>query len=157
MQFLRSWTKLVKNENNSLSSNMYLIIHSLNEQRKLKTKWLDNIKNLIITNGYGNVWESPNEINTNWFKLSFKKKVKDQYTQNWNSLVEKSSSGLNYRIFKDTFEINPYFMTLSNYKCRILTAFRTRNNRLPIEIGRWSSIPLNQRICRLCKMSTITY
>ena len=99
------WTKLVKNENNSLSSNMYLIIHSLNEQHKLKTKWLDNIKNLIITNGYGNVWESPNEINTNWFKLSFKQKVKDQYTQNWNSLVEKSSSGLNYRIFKDTFEI----------------------------------------------------
>ena len=144
------WTKLVKNENNSLSSNMYLIIHSLNEQRKLKTKWLDNIKNLIITNGYGNVWESPNEINTNWFKLSFKQKVKDQYTQNWNSLVEKSSSGLNYRIFKDTFEINQYFMTLSNYKCRILTAFRTRNHRLPIEIGRWSSIPLNQRICRLC-------
>ena len=47
------WTKLVKNENNSLSSNMYLIIHSLNEQHKLKTKWLDNIKNLIITNGYG--------------------------------------------------------------------------------------------------------
>ena len=144
------WTKLVKNENENIASSMYLTIHSLNEQRKLKTKWLDNIKNMILANGYGNVWQTPYEISANWFKLSFKQKVKDQYIQNWNSLVEKSSSGLNYRIFKDTFEMNPYFMNLSNYKCRILTAFRTRNHRLPIEIGRWSSIPLNERTCRLC-------
>ena len=129
---------------------MNLIIHSLNEQRKLKTKWLNNIKNRILTNGYGNVWESPYEINANWSKLSFKQKVKDQYVQNWNSLVEKSSSGLNYRIFKDNFQMNQYFLSLSNYKCRILIAFRTRNHRLPVETGRWSSIPLSERICRLC-------
>ena len=144
------WTKLIKNEINSTACNMYLIIHSLNEQRKLKTKWLDNVKNLILTNGYGNVWKSSYEINANWLNLSFKQKVKDKYVQDWNSLVEKSSSSLNYRIFKDTFEMNPYLMSLSNYKCRILTAFRTRNHRLPVETGRGSSIPLNERICRLC-------
>ena len=59
------WTKLIKKEINSTACNMYLIIHGLNEQRKLKTKWLDNVKNLILTNGYGNVWESPYEINAN--------------------------------------------------------------------------------------------
>ena len=41
-------------------------------------------------------------------------------------------------------------MSLANYKCRILTAFRTRNHRLTVETGRWSTIPLNERICRLC-------
>ena len=35
------WTKLIKNEINSRACNMCLIIHSLNEQRKLKTKWLE--------------------------------------------------------------------------------------------------------------------
>ena len=51
------WTKLIKNEVNSTACNMYLIIRSLNGQRKLKTKLLDNVKNLILTNGYGNIWE----------------------------------------------------------------------------------------------------
>ena len=110
----------------------------------------DDVKNLILTNGYGNIWESPYEINANWFKLSFKQKMKDHDVQDWNSLVEKSSSGLNYRIFKDTFEMNFYLMSLSNYKCRILTVFRTQNHRLPVETGRQSSIPLNERICKLC-------
>ena len=105
---------------------------------------------MILTNGYGNVWESPYEINANWLKLSFKQKVKDQYEQDWNSLVDKSSSGLNYRMFKDIFENNSYFLSLSNYKCHILTAFKIRNHRLSVETGRWYSIPLNERICRLC-------
>ena len=72
------WTKLIKNEINSTACTMYLIIHSQTEQCKLKTKWLDNVKNMILTNGYGNVWESPYEINADWFKLSFKQNVKDQ-------------------------------------------------------------------------------
>ena len=57
---------------------------------------------------------------------------------------------LNYRILKDKFEINDYFTYLPTKKCRLLTAFRTRNHHLPIEVGRWSSIPINDRICRLC-------
>ena len=28
--------------------------------------------------------------------------------------------------------------------------YRTRNNKLPVEIGRWNKIPFNQRICKLC-------
>ena len=74
----------------------------------------------------------------------------DQYTQNWNSLVDISSSGIYYRIFKDNFQINRYFSFLSNRQCKILTAFRTRNHRLPVEVERWSSIPLNGRVCMFC-------
>ena len=28
--------------------------------------------------------------------------------------------------------------------------FRTRNHRLPIEVGRWSGIQINQRLCSFC-------
>lgn len=94
----------------------------------------------------------PADINLKWFKNSFKQKLRDQYIQNWNSLVEKSSSGLNYRIFKNTFEMNYYFSFLPNKYCQLLTAFRTRNHRLPIETGRWSSTPLSERICKLCNL-----
>ena len=61
--------------------------------------------------------------------------------------MNMKSSGINYRIFKTNFELNKYFLKLSNFQCRILTAFRTGNHRLPIEIGRWNATPVRGRIC----------
>lgn len=144
------WTKLVVHGTNIIATTLYHTVFSLNEQGKLKTKWLDNIKHLVSSNGYANIWDRPTEFNPKWFTGSFKQKLKDVYVQNWNSTVTRSSSGQNYRIFKDTFEMNNYFTFLPNSKCRLLTAFRTRNHHLPIEVGRWSSIPINDRICTLC-------
>ena len=88
--------------------------------------------------------------NVQWLSRSFKQKLKDTYLQNWNSLVDKSSSGQNYRIFKHKFEMNKYFTYLPFKQFRLLTAFRTRNHRLPIEVRRWSSIPIEERKCTLC-------
>ena len=107
-----------------------------------------------MSNGYANIWLSQTCNNKNWFRLSFKQKLKDQYLQQWNSLVNASSSGINYRIFKNCFGINPYFHFLNNTQIRILTAFRTRNHRLPLDVGRWGNKPINERICHLCKTDT---
>ena len=108
-------------------------------------------KNLVTHNGYANVWLSQSCPNKDWFRISFKQKVKDQYLQHWFSLINSSSSGITYRIFKNQYGINKYFSILNNSQCRILTAFRTRNHRLPIEVGRWGNIPISERICHLCK------
>ena len=121
---------------NKLSSQLYLVIRSSHEQGKYKFKWLENIKQLLDKNGFGNFWQLSNKINVKWLVLSFKQKLKDQFLQNWNSLVEKASSGMNYRIFKDTFELNKYFMFLTHRQSQILTSFRTRNHKLPTETGR---------------------
>ena len=102
-------------------------------------------------NGYANVWLSQSCLNKDWFHISFKQKVKDQYLQHWYSLINSSSNGITYRIFKNQYGINKYFSILNNPQCRILTAFRTRNHRLPIEVGRWGNIPISERICHLCK------
>ena len=144
------WAKLGNSGNNDIATCLYQLIHNLNEQKRIKCKWLDHIKNIITSNGYGHVWYAHDLINKKWFVQSFKQKLKDQYLQKWSSLVEQSSSGKNYRIFKDDLKINPYFAFLPNRYCRILTAFRTRNHRLPVEVGRWSSIPANERLCPLC-------
>lgn len=144
------WTKLGAIGKNEIASSLYKLVRHLNEQRKINSKWLAHIKHLVNSNGFGNIWDMHDEINAKWFIKSFKQKLVDQYKQNWNSLVDISSSGINYRIFKDNFQINRYFSFLSNRQCKILTAFRTRNHRLPVEVGRWSSIPLNERVCTFC-------
>ena len=33
---------------------------------------------------------------------------------------------------------------------KIMIKFQTRNNKLPVEIGRWNKVPINQRLCKLC-------
>lgn len=105
---------------------------------------------MILTNGFGNVWLSQSDINKKWFCQAFKQNNKDQFLQKWDSLLNKSTSGINYRIIKNEFGINNYFKNLPNKLCRILTAFRTRNHKLPVEVGRWQSKPVNERICSLC-------
>ena len=145
------WCKVNSNGKKDIAKTIYDLIYHLNEKGKLNSPWLNYIKKIININGFGNIWTSQNNVNSKWFAKAFKQKLKDQYIQTWNALVNQSSSGKNYQIFKDTFTRNKYFTFLSNKNCRLLTALRTRNHHFPIEIGRWTSTPLNERICNLCQ------
>ena len=144
------WAKLHFDPKNNIAAGLYRAVRSLNEQGRLQSKWLTNVKNLVNQNGYGNIWNSNDEINTKWFTKSFKLKLHDQFMQSWSALIDQASSGINYRIFKDKFEMNDYINFLPNKQVKILTAFRTRNHRLPVKLGRWTSTPLSERICFFC-------
>ena len=147
------WCKLVNSKNDTAKS-LYDLTYYLHENEKLDSPWLSHIKSLINTNGFGHVWlaqNEVNEINSKWFTQAFKQKLKDQYIQTWHDKVNKSSSGVNYQIFKENFERNIYFSYLSNKNCRLITALRTRNHRFPVEVGSWYKKPLKECICTLCK------
>ena len=45
------WAKLNINRTNDTAPIVYHAIYSLNEQGKIKPKWLENIKTLICSNG----------------------------------------------------------------------------------------------------------
>ena len=145
------WTNLIDFKTNRLSNMVYHILNTLYELRTCKTKWLDYIKSLLTINRFGNIWINHYDLPRKWIHLSFKQTEKDLYLQSWDSLVNKSSGAANYRIFKNKFGLNKNYHLLNNKQCRILTAFRTRNHRLPVETGRWNNTPLNGRICNLCR------
>ena len=128
------WAKLHFNLKNQIATDMYGAIRTLSEQGRMQSKWLINVKDLVNRNGYGNIWTSNEAINVKWLAKSLRQKQQDQYIQSWSSLVDQSSSGTNYRIFKDKFLMNDYIKVLSNKQVKTLTAFRTRNHRLPVEI-----------------------
>ena len=83
------WAKLRDGGHNDIATNLYKIIYRLSEQGKLKSKWLDHVKYIINSNGFGHVWNSPNEVNMKWFTGAFKRKLHDQYLQTWSSLVDQ--------------------------------------------------------------------
>lgn len=61
-----------------------------------------------------------------------------------------SSSGKHYKLFKEEFEQSKYFRYLPSRYCKTMMRFRTRNTKLPVEIGRWNGTPLGERTCTLC-------
>ena len=66
------------------------------------------------------------------------KKLIDQYIQTWSNLVDSSSSGTNYRMFKDSFKMSKYIKKPTELFYKILLNFKTINHKLPIETGRWA-------------------
>lgn len=133
-----------------LSFLMYSILYNMHKNNLCKSQYIENVKGILNSCGFSGVWQSQNVINPKWLSLAISQRLKDQYWQTWSSIVDKSSSGINYRLFKDSFDCSKYINLLSNKNCKILMRFRTRNTKFPVEVGRWHSIPLNERICTLC-------
>ena len=67
------WAKL-RDGHNEIASTIYDIVYRLREQGKLKAKWIDHVQHLINSNGFGHVWNSPDDINMKWFIAAFKQK-----------------------------------------------------------------------------------
>ena len=66
-----------------------------------------------------------------------------------------SSKSINYRIFKTNFVTEFYITHLQPNFYIPLARFRTTNNILPIERGRWENVERTQRICTLCNYNAI--
>ena len=56
-----------------------------------------------------------------------------------------------YRLFKNNFAFESY-LDLDHFNRNILIRFRISAHNLEIEKGRHQNIPLNERICKLCKL-----
>ena len=59
------WCKLNDSGKNDIATTLYKLIYHLNEQNQLNLQWLNHIKTIINTNGFGNVWTSHNEVTAN--------------------------------------------------------------------------------------------
>ena len=79
-----------------------------------------------------------------------KRKLEDQYIQDWLSIVNASPKCVLYRTYKHKFELEKYLSILSPYYRKILCRFRTSNHKLPIETGRFNNVPRENRLCNFC-------
>ena len=90
-------------------------------------------------------------------------RFRDQYIQNWNSQQSRTSSRKGsagnklraYRLFKTTFELEPYLYLTKIIKHRVaLTRLRISCHSLEIERGRYhkpASTPADLRLCKDCE------
>ena len=115
-------------------------------------KWINCIQNILQNCGLNFIWLSQRVENKKWLLSVVKQTLKDQFQQNWIANCNASSKGLFYNLFTNYhFSFRKYLdLDLPRNNTEILARFRTSNHRLPIETGRWTNIPRNQRTCNLC-------
>ena len=132
-----------------------MVLYNMHKSNKCKSVYIENIENILNTCGFSGIWQTQDVINPKWLTLAVKQTLKDHYLQNWYSLYSlvnnTASSGKNYKIFKEEFEQSKYVTSLSNMYREIFMIFRTRNTKIPVEVGRWNSTPLDERTCAFCR------
>ena len=54
-------------------------------------EWLDGIRAILSTNGFGNVWNNPLSVNKDTFHKIFRQRMHDQYIQDLKRKIESSN------------------------------------------------------------------
>ena len=112
---------------------------------------MDNIKNILCTSGFSGIWYSQSFSNSKWLKESLSQKLKDLFIQKWHSDLDQTSTSNFYKIIKTKFGRSDFITHLPNHLSKGLFQFKSRNHKLPIEVGRWNGIPSNERLCPNCR------
>ena len=145
------WSNLIENhENCKLSSCIYSAVHALHKEKKINSQWINSVSNILCMHGFSGVWYQQSFANSIWLQKAIKQKLTDVYIQKWISQIKVTSESNCYKIFKTHFGQSKYISTLPRSQCKSLIRFRTRNHKLPVEVGRWKSVPLNERLCIYC-------
>ena len=82
---------------------------------------------------------------------TIKPRLSDLYINEWRIECDPNISCYMYRIIETNFGFENYLTKILFKLKKFLIYFRTRNHRLPIEIGRRKRIPRELRICHLCR------
>ena len=146
------WTRILLGKQTKLSYTMY---HALQTYDNINSKWLDNVRKILCDAGRNDVWVNQNDSIPSNIKFYVKQTLQDQYLQYWRSELTKSSKGINYSLFKDSIQLEPYLLSLPYNLYINMIRFRTGNHRMPIEVGRWDDSDISDRKCNLCTTNSI--
>ena len=74
----------------------------------------------------------------------------------WLNNVQDMPKLRNYKLFKNSYEAEPYVLCFLNREKRSLVA-QLRSGILPlqVEVGRWQGIPIEERICPVCNLNQV--
>ena len=145
------WARLINSKENKLSKLIYSLIYKLYEKDLFHSSWITSVKNILDSAGFSGIWtnqslpKSPHHFNT-----ILKLRLHDQFIQNWNEGITKGGKCTVYRIIKNTFGFEKYLTELPVNNRILMTKFRCRNHRLPIEAGCRAQIQRDLRLCLHC-------
>ena len=129
---IKFWIKVVNSQGRYIHS-CYKNLKVLDDHGK--TTWATHIKSLLLTHGYGYVWQQQGVGNPKLFLCGFKQRLQDVARQQWHANIQQCPLQL-YREYKTCLEIDTYLLCVEIRVHRIaLSRFRSGCNRLAV--NRW--------------------
>jgi len=154
---VKYWLKLVKNySGNCILQEIYNTL--CKGTRRHARNWTSNVKFLLQTNGFGDVWEFPNSVSNNVFIPILLTRLKDTFIVECRNGMNIQTSLSLYKELHDNFEMAFYLRKLLNPKHRhALSKLRLSSHPLLIEQGRHHrpQIQRQNRLCSLCNTRDI--
>ncbi len=126
------WSRLISGKNTTLCYVMYQCLLQLDR--------LACIKNICNDCGMSGMWLLQEVPNSRWVKKPVEQKLKDQWLVTWHHNSETKSLCSNYRMFKIDFGMEQYLKKLTKGDRILVAKFRTYNNRLPVNVGRYQGV-----------------
>ena len=148
------WSKLITGNDIKLSISSYRLLY-LSQNNNCQFSLLNYVESILNECGLSYVWLNQYFISEQWLKNSAKTCLQDQFYQTWHARIDTISKTLNCRLFKNKFEFENYLNILDDRDIFTFCRFRLNNRILPVEYGRWKSIPRELRICNLCNTADL--
>ena len=146
LEVFRYWNRLMKLENHRITKQVFLFDY----QSQSKYTWSSYIKSLFIETDKVNLFHSLVTCNINTVKYLLIQK----HIQNWKSQVLSKPKLRFYNIFKNIPVTESYVsINLSSIERSYFAHFRL--GILPIEIETYKSVPINNRMCKLCNLNLV--
>ena len=154
-RILNFWFNLTKSSDNKLSKILYTFSKSLYDTGVYRCPWLTHIQNKLDFLGISYVFNVNDDLLLAKFKNMIKTRINDIYNQMWQTEVYENQSCVNYRLFADKKEMKKYLTILPRSLWSIMIKFRCVNIKIPVVIGRYNQVPLEERICHLCPRNSV--
>ena len=121
------WISLVNNENlNKFSRKIYdIMLAEFNRSQNFK--WLNYIKEILISVGEPGLFNQNFIQNPKATKDKIVNRLNDLYIQEWVAKLQTSSKGRNYSIFKQNINLESYITDLPRRVFKPIIKFRTCN------------------------------
>lgn len=126
-----------------------------------KSEWLGTVKLILTKLGLLGHFQNVKLVKTSIFKEIVKSRLKLYFVELWHAKISggqheynKSTKLRFYKLFKKTFEKEPYLDIIPEFQMRkIISKFRCIDHVLEIEKGRHKNNKVEERVCRVCNKS----
>ena len=147
---IKYWLQLNRMDTFRLPFKAYKILYNLDSNGK--RTWATNVRNFLNVHGFSFVWNNQGVENVNIFLRCLKQRLIDCRWQDWHDHIQNSDSFAKYKLFKMSFDIEPYIeMEMNVYIKSAFTKFRFGISSLACHYNRFVNVNENDLLCRLCR------
>lgn len=144
---VRFWNRLQKMPTERLTKRVFIW-----DKCQITMGWASDMRILFNEIGLTDVYDNNQGVAVHnvWSLLH------EKFCLNWSQELSKYPKLRTYILFKNTYSVEPYVIKILSRKRRsIMSKLRLGILPLEIETGRWQSLAVEERVCKLCNESKV--